>query len=167
MVTHDEALAERCAAIRQYGWKERYLSDVPGMNSRLDEIHAAMLGVKLQRLDTEIAARRAAAARYDAELKSVIATPLARPGIGHAYHLYVVRSPRRDALATALKARGIGTGVHYPLPVHLQQAYRGRLSITGMAETERAALEVLSLPMHAFLSDDDVAHVIESVNASV
>ena len=168
VVTHDKALADRCAAIRQYGWRERYLSDMTGMNSRLDEIQAAMLSVRLTRLDTEIAARQAAAARYDAELKSVIATPLVRPGAGHAYHLYVVRSPRRDALAAALKAQGVGTGVHYPLPVHLQKAYAGRVQLapSGMAETERAAREVLSLPMHAFLSEDDIAHVIASVKAA-
>ena len=165
VVTRDKALAERCAAIRQYGWRERYLSDMTGMNSRLDELQAAMLGVRLKRLDVEIAARRAAAARYDAELEGVIATPAVRSGAGHAYHLYVVRSPRRDALASALKARGVGTGIHYPLPVHLQKAYVGRVQLapSGMSQTERAALEVLSLPMHAFLNQEDVAHVIASV----
>jgi len=126
-----------------------------------------MLAVRLKRLDAEIAARRAAATRYDAELQSLIATPKSLPGVDHAYHLYVVRSPRRDALAAALKERGVGTGIHYPLPVHLQKAYTGRVQIaaSGMAQTEQAAREVLSLPMHAFLSEDDVAHVIASVKA--
>jgi len=168
VVTHDKALAERCAAIRQYGWRERYLSDMTGMNSRLDELQAAMLGVRLKRLNAEIAARRSVAARYDAALSSMVATPAVKPSAGHAYHLYVIRHDRRDALAEALKARGVGTGVHYPLPVHLQKAYAGRVAVapSGMAETERAAREVLSLPMHAFLSDEDVAHVIESVKSA-
>ncbi len=165
VVTNDEAWARRCAAIRQYGWTERYLSDITGMNSRLDEIHAAMLSVRLTRLDAEIAARRAVAAAYDKAFQSIIQTPAVRPGMGHAYHLYVIRSPARDALAGALKAKGIGTGVHYPHPVHLQKAYAGRVAVaaSGMAQTERAAREVLSLPMHAFLSEEDIAYVIEGV----
>ncbi len=169
IVTHDKALAVRCAAIRQYGWTERYLSDMPGMNTRLDEIHAAMLAVRLERLDIEIAARRAAASAYDTALADVVATPLVRPGAGHAYHLYVIRNDRRDALAAALKARRIGTAVHYPLPVHLQKAYAGRVAVaaSGMAETERASREVLSLPMHGFLSEEDIVHVIEGVRSSV
>jgi dTDP-4-amino-4,6-dideoxygalactose transaminase len=79
-----------------------------------------------------------------------------------------VRSGARDTLAQALKAKGIGTGIHYPLPVHLQKAYVGRVALapSGMAETERAAREVLSLPMHAFLGDEDVAYVIEGVQAA-
>jgi dTDP-4-amino-4,6-dideoxygalactose transaminase len=167
VATNNKALAERCSAIRQYGWRERYLSDMTGMNSRLDELQAAMLGVRLTRLDTEIAARKAAANYYSTELKGVVPTPTVRAGVGHAYHLYVVRSARRDALAAALKTRGIGTGVHYPVPVHLQTAYAGRVPLgpSGMAETELAAQQVLSLPMHPFLSRDDLAHVVDSLRA--
>jgi dTDP-4-amino-4,6-dideoxygalactose transaminase len=169
VVAHDAALAARCGAIRQYGWLERYLSDMQGMNSRLDEIHAAMLAVRLTRLDIEIAARRSIAAVYDGALHGLIETPVVRPGVAHAYHLYVVRSIQRDALAQALKAGGIGTGVHYPVPVHLQKAYEGRIAVarSGMAETEQAAREVLSLPMHAFLSEEDVAHVIAGVKQAI
>jgi dTDP-4-amino-4,6-dideoxygalactose transaminase len=165
IVTDDKALAERCAAIRQYGWTKHYLSDVIGLNSRLDEIHAAMLAVRLTRLDSEIEVRRSVAAAYDKNLAGSVRIPIVRPGMEHAYHLYVVRSSARDTVAAALKARGIGTGVHYPLPVHLQKAYVGRIALapSGMAETERAAREVLSLPMHAFLSQDDVAYVIEGI----
>lgn len=169
VATNDAELAKRCGAIRQYGWTERYLSDMTGMNSRLDEMHAAMLAVRLTRLDTEIAARRAVAAAYDQALADVIQTPVVRPGMDHAYHLYVVRSEQRDALAQALKSKGVGTGVHYPLPVHLQKAYAGRVQVarSGMTETERAVREVLSLPMHAFLAPEDVAHVIESVKSAL
>jgi len=165
VTTRDNALAERARALRQYGWKERYLSDLKGMNTRLDEIQAAMLAVRLTRLDSEIMRRRAVAARYDTALGSLIDTPKVRQGADHAYHLYVVRDPRRDALAAALKQAGIGTGIHYPVPVHRQKAYEGRIATarSGLNETERAACEVLSLPMHAFLGDADVNRVTEEV----
>lgn len=168
IVTNDKSLAERCGTIRQYGWIRHYLSDMVGLNSRLDEIHAAMLAVRLPHLDAEIATRRSVAAAYDQGLAGLVQTPTVRPGVEHAYHLYVVRSGARDALAQTLKSKGIGTGVHYPLPVHLQKAYVGRIALapSGMAETERAAREVLSLPMHAFLSDEDVAYVIEGMKAA-
>jgi dTDP-4-amino-4,6-dideoxygalactose transaminase len=167
VVTRDPALAERAAALRQYGWKERYLSDLKGMNTRLDEMQAAILRVRLTRLDSEIARRRAIAAAYDRVLCRVIQTPAARPGFLHAYHLYVVRSPHRDALAAALRTGGIGTGIHYPVPVHLQKAYQGRIALGpgGLAHTEQAAREVLSLPMHPFLTDDDVMRVAAAVKA--
>lgn len=167
VVTRNTALAERAAALRQYGWKERYLSDLKGMNTRLDEIQAAILRVRLTRLDSELARRHAIAAAYDQALCGVIQIPATRPGFQHAYHLYVVRSPRRDALAAALKAGGIGTGIHYPVPVHLQRAYQGRTALApgGLAHTEQAAREVLSLPMHPFLTDEDVERVGAAVKA--
>jgi dTDP-4-amino-4,6-dideoxygalactose transaminase len=165
VVTNAKDLAERARALRQYGWKERYLSDLKGINTRLDEIQAAMLAVRLTRLESEIARRRAIAAQYDAALASLIETPRVRSGANHAYHLYVVRDPRRDELAAALRQMGIGTGIHYPVPVHRQKAYEDSIAVgrTGLNETERAAREVLSLPMHAFLSEADVDRVAEAV----
>ena len=165
VATNDKALADRAGALRQYGWKDRYLSDLRGMNTRLDEIHAAMLGVRLTRLDAEIERRRAIAAQYDTVLAPVIETPKVRHGAQHAYHLYVVRTPRRDELAASLKAAGIGTGIHYPVPVHLQKAYEDKIALgpSGLGETERAAREVLSLPMHPFLSESDVERVTANV----
>ena len=165
VTTNDRALAERAGALRQYGWKERYISDLRGMNTRLDEIQAAMLCVRLTMLEAEIERRRAIAARYDAALSPFIQTPKVRTGALHAYHLYVLRHPRRDALAAALKAAAIHTGVHYPVPVHLQKAYEGRIALSpsGLGETERASREVLSLPMHPFLSDDDADRVSAEV----
>jgi dTDP-4-amino-4,6-dideoxygalactose transaminase len=160
----DAELARRCRALREYGWRERYISDLQGMNSRLDELQAALLSVRLAHLDAELVRRRAVAALYDRGLDGVT-TPVSRPGTLHAYHLYVVRTPRREALRQALSAGGIGTGIHYPVPVHLQPAYANRIRIGagGMAETERAAHEVLSLPMHGFLDDRSAARVIEAV----
>jgi dTDP-4-amino-4,6-dideoxygalactose transaminase len=161
----DAATAARCRALREYGWYERHASDIAGMNSRLDELHAAVLRVRLGHLDAELDQRRAAAARYDDALRGLLDTPGVRAGCAHAYHLYVVRTPRRAALQAHLADRGIGTGVHYPLPVHRQKAYAGRLPIGrgGMAVTDRLAGEVLSLPMHPFLSDADTEAVAAAV----
>lgn len=168
VVTVNDEAAARCRALRQYGWRERYLSDLAGVNSRLDELQAALLSVKLKHLDNEIAARRRLAARYDAELAgTALATPQVSPGASHAYHLYVARSTERDAIAAHLKQQGVATAIHYPVPVHLQKAYQGRVLTGegGMAETEKAAREVLSLPMHPFLSELDQDRVIAAVRS--
>ncbi len=165
VVLGDDEAAARCRALREYGWYERHASDIAGMNSRLDELHAAVLRVRLGHLDEELDERRAAAARYDAALCGLVDIPGVRAGCAHAYHLYVVRTPRREALRGHLADRGIGTGVHYPLPVHRQKAYAGRLRTGrgGMAVTDRLAGEVLSLPMHPFLSDADTEAVAAAV----
>jgi hypothetical protein len=145
--------------LREYGWRERYVSEVPGTNSRLDELQAAILRVKLRRLDADNARRREVAGRYDGGLGECFSTPRVEPEATHVFHQYVVRSPRRDALREHLAARGVGTLVHYPVPVHLQPAYR-RHNRGGSTETERAAREVLSLPMYPQLSTAQVAAVI-------
>ncbi|HKQ45310.1 MAG TPA: DegT/DnrJ/EryC1/StrS family aminotransferase [Rhizomicrobium sp.] len=165
VTTSDAALAQRARALRQYGWTERYISDLPGANTRLDEIQAAMLAIRLTMLDTELARRREIAAHYDAALSGILQTPLVRKGADHAYHLYVIRHARRDELAAALKAAAIGTGIHYPVPIHLQKAYAGRIACgpSGLGETERASREVLSLPMHPFLSDADITRIVAQI----
>src|SRR5207244_797138 len=122
-------------------------------------LQAAILRVKLASLATDNARRGAIAARYDAGLAGLKLTLPARvPQVEHVFHQYVVRSPRRDALRAALQEAGIGTNIHYPVPIHLQPAYRGRIAIgaTGMAATERAAKEILSLPMYPQLADAQV-----------
>ncbi len=162
LATRDEALAKRIAAIRQYGWVRRYVSDLVGVNSRLDEVQAAVLRVKLAHLDAHNARRRDIAAAYDAALAgTALAPPARRAGVEHVFHLYVLRDARRDAIMAALKAQGIGTGIHYPVPVHLQPAYEGRVALgpAGCAETARAAHEVFSLPMYPELADEQVARV--------
>jgi dTDP-4-amino-4,6-dideoxygalactose transaminase len=163
VVTSDDALAERLRALREYGWRERYVSDIAGMNSRLDELQAAILRVKLLALDGDNARRAQIAAAYDAALAGLpLGLPACRPGASHVFHQYVVRSPERDRLRAALAVRGIGTNIHYPVPVHLQPAYRGRVAIGpgGLVEGERAAREVLSLPMFPQLDDAQVARVV-------
>jgi dTDP-4-amino-4,6-dideoxygalactose transaminase len=166
LATSDEPLARRIAAIRQYGWQERYVSAVPGVNSRLDEVQAAILRVKLPHLDRQNERRREIAARYDSALAGTgLAPPHRRPGAHHVFHLYVLRHPDRDAIMSRLKALGIGTGIHYPVPVHRQPAYLGRtpLGPANCAETGRAAGEVFSLPMYPELTDEQVDRVCRAL----
>lgn len=162
LATGDEALAKRIAAIRQYGWHERYISAEVGVNSRLDELQAAILRVRLPLLDAGNARRRAIADAYDAALAGgPIAPPARRAGVEHVFHQYVLRSADRTAVQARLKAQGVGTGIHYPMPVHLQPAYKGRTALgpAACAETARAALEVFSLPMYPELTDAQVEQV--------
>jgi dTDP-4-amino-4,6-dideoxygalactose transaminase len=165
VATNDAAVAQRVRELRQYGWRERYVSSVPGMNSRLDELQAAVLRAKLVHLAADNARRRAIAARYDAALASCgLRLPVCAEGAEHVYHQYVVRTARRESLMSTLSERGIGSAIHYPVPVHLQPAYRGRLSIfLPLAVTERAATEVTSLPIFPALTDSEVDRVIEAI----
>lgn len=166
LATSDAELADRIAAIRQYGWKRRYVSDLPGVNSRLDEVQAAILRVKLKHLDAQNARRREIAAAYDATLAgSGLTPPARRPECEHVFHLYVLRHPERDAIMAALKAQGIGTGIHYPVPVHEQPAYAGRVALgpADCDETSRAAREVFSLPMYPELTDEQVGRVCSAL----
>lgn len=166
VVTNTPVLAEQIRLLRQYGWRERYISDIPGGNSRLDEIQAAILRVKLRALDEENGARQSLANAYKTLLAdSGLLLPEVRPGVTHVYHQYVVRSPRRDELQDYLRQAGIGTLVHYPVPIHLQPAYKGRIA-TGAAlpMTESAARQVLSLPLFPQLSNEQVLRVVDHIS---
>ena len=164
VATNDAALAEDLNLLRQYGWRERYVSDVAGWNTRLDELQAAILRVKLRYLDEDNEKRRNLAAIYDEWLAGVVTTPIELANTRHVYHLYVIRHPQRDALRHFLHERGIGTAIHYPVPIHLQPAYRGRLGDVGsLPETEQAAQEILSLPMYPELREEDVKRVAQAV----
>jgi len=168
LATDDFELADRIGAIRQYGWKERYVSSMVGVNSRLDEVQAAILRVKLTALDAGNARRRAIAAAYDAALAGgPLTPPVRRDDAEHVFHQYVLRSPRRAEYMARLKAAGVGTGIHYPAPVHLQSAYKGRTALgpAGCAETARAAEEVFSLPMYPELGDEQVERVCGALRA--
>jgi dTDP-4-amino-4,6-dideoxygalactose transaminase len=165
----DSAVANRCRALREYGWTTRYVSEFTGLNSRLDELQAAILSAKLRYVDGEIAARQAVARIYDAALSGVVETPVVSAGTTHAYHLYVVRCRGRDSLRAALEHAGIGSGIHYPVPVHLQPAYLGRVpvGVGGLAVTEALSREILSLPMHPYLTSENVDHVVKAVKSWV
>ena len=167
IVTADPGLAERARLLREYGWAERYVSRLPGLNSRLDEVQAAILRVKLGHLDMDNARRARLAALYGEGLSETgLGLPMCRPGVTHVYHLYVVRANRRDALQGFLASRQIGALIHYPVPVHMQPAYRDRLrGADRLPESERAAREVLSLPIYAEMLEDDVQAVVKAVHA--
>ena len=165
VVTDDPALAERVRTLREYGWSaKRNVRNERGWNSRLDELQAAILRVKLQFLDEDNERRRKIAALYDELLRdSDLVLPQRRDDTTHVFHLYVVRSEERDDLLARLRGEGVGTLVHYPVPVHLQPAYLGKkISADKLTNTERIAKEVLSLPIYPELTDGEVQKVAEA-----
>lgn len=161
----DEALAERVSTLRNYGSRTKYHNEVIGYNSRLDEIHAAFLQVKLARLDAENGRRRAIAERYLVGMKDVgITLPFAPEWAEPVWHLFVIRHPQRNAFAKALADEGVGTVIHYPVPPHLQPAYAELDYAEGeFPITEAIHREVLSLPMGPNMTDDAVDYVIDTV----
>jgi dTDP-4-amino-4,6-dideoxygalactose transaminase len=162
VVTNDAELAERVNLLRQYGWKERYISQFAGSNSRLDELQAAVLRVKLRSLDKDNSKRIQLAKEYDSQLSCTnLVLPKQRESSTHVYHLYVVRSDKRDELLTYLREKGIGASIHYPVPVHLQPAYdQGQYALP---QTEQMAKEILSLPMHPELNSGDMQKIIDII----
>jgi dTDP-4-amino-4,6-dideoxygalactose transaminase len=169
LLTRDAALAEKLRMVRNYGERPdaRYHHAIPGYNSRLDEIQAAILRVKLRHLDAWNTRRREIAAWYDAHLRHpALALPREQPGCHHVYHLYVPRSPHRDALRAHLSARDVGTQIHYPVPLHHQEAFSASLGL-GRGHcpvAERVADEVLSLPLYPELTAAQLKHVAAAVN---
>lgn len=166
VVTRDEQLANELKSLRQYGWRERYISDIPGMNSRLDVLQAAILRVKLKYLAADNQKRQAIAQTYSEQLSHLpVQLPQLVGDVSHVYHQYVIRVEQRDAMLDFLKNQGIGVAIHYPQPVHLQPAYQGRIvSATGeLKVTEQLCQEILSLPMHPFLTQDEVQTVIAEI----
>jgi dTDP-4-amino-4,6-dideoxygalactose transaminase len=167
--SNDASLADRTRALREYGWRSRYISDEPGINSRLDELQAAVLRVKLRYLDKENGRRRRIAATYDERLaKTSYRLPVSAPDITHVYHQYVIRSADRDALRTKLGERGVNTLIHYPLAVHQQPAYAGRLAVApgGLLVTEAVCREILSIPVQPELTDQEVEAVCDALLAA-
>ena len=161
VVTDNEAIAEKVRMLRNGGQRERYEHLLLGRNSRLDELQAAILRVKLIHLDDWNARRRHLAALYTALLgDSEVDPPLELPDIKHVYHLYVIRCPDRDALQEHLAQQEVGTAVHYPTPIHLQGAYRWlELARGSFPEAEQACQQVLSLPIYPELTDTKVRQI--------
>jgi dTDP-4-amino-4,6-dideoxygalactose transaminase len=166
VTTDDDELADRLRVLRNYGSRVKYYNEVKGFNSRLDELQAAVLRVKLARLGAWNARRKEIAARYLAALEGApdLTPPFVAPGADPVWHLFVVRHPRRDELQKHLAERGVGTLIHYPVPPHLQQAYAELGCAPGAYPlAEQEAREVLSLPMGPHLSDEEVEHVCSAV----
>ena len=169
VVTSDAAIAEKVRQLRNYGQRVKYEHVVAGTNSRLDTIQAAVLRVKLRHLDQWNAARRAHAAGYGSALADLpIELPVTLPKAEHVYHLYVVQVDNRDVVQEKLRAQEVSTGIHYPIPIHLQQACtplgyrRGDFPVT-----ERAASRVLSLPMYPEMTQAQRRHVTSALSQAV
>jgi dTDP-4-amino-4,6-dideoxygalactose transaminase len=168
VTTSDPALAERVRMLRDHGSKVRYEHDVVGRNARMDELQAAILGVKLRHLDEWNTRRRANAATLSAALAGA-SLLLPTPGgaeIEEVFHLYVVQHPERDRLRAFLGERGVQTGIHYPRPIHLQKAYAELGYEAGAFPiSERLSATILSLPMYAELTEEQIERVAASVRA--
>ena len=169
VVTDNDRWADAVRQLRDHGRSGHYLHEVVGYNSRLDTIQAAVLRIKLRRLDAWNAARRRVAATYASALAgSGLALPKVAAGREPIYHLYVVRAPNREALKQHLDQAGIGTGIHYPVPLHLQPAYRYLGYERGaLPRSEAWADQVLSLPMFAEMTQDQVEQVAAEVRRSI
>jgi dTDP-4-amino-4,6-dideoxygalactose transaminase len=165
ITTNCDDLNGKIRMIRQYGWEKRYLSDLVGRNSRLDEIQAAVLRIKLRNLDQANSRRREIAEFYTSALHGIpVVLPQARPGAEHVFHLYVIRVKNRESLMAYLSEKGIECGIHYPLPIHKQDAYRSRIK-TGksMSVTENLSQEVVSLPMYPELKNEEMIKVVSEI----
>ena len=164
LTTDDAELAERVRLLREHGMKVRYHHDIVGYNFRMTDLAAAIGLAQLPKLPGYNERRRATAARYDAELRGVV-TPAVRAGVTHVFHQYTIRVSERDAFAEALKARGVGSGIYYPIPVHRQAPFIALGYGSGSYPvTDRLTDQVLSIPVHPSLSDDEVSTVIGAVN---
>lgn len=163
LVTSDADIARRLLALRQYGWASKYHVELAhGRNSRLDELQAAILSAKLPGLDSDNTRRREIARRYGASIRHRdLGVPADRGGSDDVVHLYVIRCARREALRAHLSAHGIDSDVHYPVPDHRQPAWEQSLLLPV---SEQAAREVLSLPCHPALSDEEVQRVVDALN---
>jgi len=166
VVTEDAVLDGKLRRLQQYGWRERYISDEIGYNSRLDELQAAILDCKLPTLDSGNERRRSIAKLYTEGLAGLpIVTPTEGAGCRHVYHQYVIRLADREGLRHALDTAGIKTSILYPVPIHLQPGYRERITLgeEGMMVTERIASEILCLPIYPEMSVRSVQQVIEGI----
>ena len=165
VVTSDEELAERVRLLREYGWQQRYVSETSGLNSRLDELQAAVLRVKLKYLDQWNEERRRKALIYMKLLEgSEVICPIERKPVRHVYHLYVIRTKKRDFLQAFLRENGIGTLIHYPVPIHLQNAYKNLGYRKGdLPMTEQYSREILSLPFFPEMTEVEIKEVVSKI----
>jgi dTDP-4-amino-4,6-dideoxygalactose transaminase len=170
VTTNSDPIASRIRALRNYGSELKYQHPESGFNSRLDTLQAVVLLAKLERLEQWNEARRGAAARYDEMLagQAAVETPRTAPGNKHIFHLYVVRVPRRDEVLAKLNAEGIGAGIHYPVPIHLQGAFKHLGHRRGdFPVAERAADEILSLPLYPQITAEQQKRVADALRKAL
>lgn len=167
LVTNNKEVYESAKSIRQYGWKERYISELQGINSRLDELQAAILRIKLRNLQQANQNRRNIAWQYLENLSvEHLLLPTNQVSTEHVFHQFVIKTQKRDFLQSALNDREIGTAIHYPKPVHQQPAYNDpKLCPLPLINTEKLCSQILSLPMYPELSNSEVAIVCDAVNS--
>jgi dTDP-4-amino-4,6-dideoxygalactose transaminase len=164
ITTSDPEIAKQCRMLRDHGQAAKYYHDVMGTNARLDEVQAAILKVKMPHLDGWIARRRELARLYDSKLPSSIIKPEEMPWAKHVYYVYVIRTSKRDELKAWLETKGVSAGIHYPVPIHLQEAWRayGGEAIS-LPVTEKITGEILSLPMYPELTDAEITYICDCV----
>ncbi len=168
LVTDDAEIAEKITMLRDYGQKVKYHHLIKGTNSRLDSIQAAVLRVKLKHLEKWNNMRKNNAKLYDELLNGIVVTPIEKDYAKHIYHLYVVRTDKRDELLNKLKDEGIYCGIHYPIPIHMQKAYED----LGIKEgafpiTEKYANEIISLPMFPELKDEEIKYIVGKIKEAL
>jgi dTDP-4-amino-4,6-dideoxygalactose transaminase len=166
VVTSDQCLAETMAAFRDHGQEKKYFHNIVGWNSRMDGLQGAVLGVKIKYIEAWTRLRQEKAALYSQLLSGIegLEIPVLMDGVESVYHLYVIQTDRRDELQTYLKDNGIDTGLHYPIPLHLQEAYSGLGYRAGdFPVAERAAGRILSLPIYPELQEGQIRYVTEKI----
>ena len=168
ITTNKKDLSNKIKGLREYGWSEkRYISNYAGRNSRLDELQAAVLRVKLRSLDKLNKRRQEIAHQYTKFFKNIdlVKTPKIRAESSHVFYLYVIRLEERENLINFLKSKKIYPGIHYPVPIHLQPAYKNRVKISSnMKNTELVSTEILSLPVYPELSNDQLNYILNCLN---
>ncbi|MEK7669677.1 MAG: DegT/DnrJ/EryC1/StrS family aminotransferase, partial [Bacteroidota bacterium] len=170
LVTNDAALAEKARMIIVHGSRVKYQHEILGINSRLDTLQAAILKVKLKYLDVWIEARRRAATKYTQlfSKEPLVMPPFEAPSGRHVYHQYTIRLRKRDTVVSHLTGKKIPHAVYYPIPLHLQEAFKHTGASKGAFPlTEQAAEEVLSLPMHTELTEDQQSYIAQSVMEAI
>jgi dTDP-4-amino-4,6-dideoxygalactose transaminase len=164
ITTSDPDIAKQCRMLRDHGQNAKYVHAAFGINGRLDEIQAAVLKVKFPHLDEWLEKRRSLARAYDAALPSFIVKPQEMSWAKHVYHLYVIRTSNRDELRAWLETKGVSTGMHYPIPIHLQEAWRQYEGDDySLPITERITKEIISLPMYPELTEEEVNYICECI----
>ena len=165
LVTNDDSIGNSIRLLREYGWKERYISSNEGWNSRLDEMQAAVLRVKLKNLDADNACRQQHALEYQNTLKDLpLELPTVRKDSTHVFHLYVIKGDKRDELKAHLMNNGINTTIQYPVPIHRQKYYQGNADELSLPVTEQSTEAILSLPMYPELTEADQKRIVDAVH---